>query len=274
MTTPITSKLLMVGAVLVICLAIFASVSSSKNSNPEGRSRTLRANSASAQPPLRNHSTVRAQMGLAKDPFLRSLTQPLGVPGTRLLSLLAPQAAGPETIATFAEDCTTPKTDFNFGETICAVVTNARLGNNERLVWGHTDGFLARETALNSATQSDSLLLTPTSTINGATLDNRGTWRILSIDVDGAPVSDTTFTIHDPATTTGDLSVYKFNADGLSKVNEDTDIHFTISVSNFGPDTASNVSLHDFVPDATTFVSLTQTSGPAFTCADSTCTIA
>ena len=274
MTTPITSKLLMVGAVLVICLAIFASVSSSKNSNPEGRSRTLRANSASAQPPLRNHSTVRAQKELAKNPLLRSLTQPLGVPGTRLLSLLAPQAAGPETIATFAEDCTTPKTDFNFGETICAVISNVRIGGNERLVWGHTDGFLAREVTLNSATQTDSLLLTPTSVLGGETVNNRGTWRIESIDVDGAPVSDTTFTIHDPANVTGDLSVYKFNQDGLSKVNENTDINFLISVSNFGPDDASNVSLQDFVPDVTTFVSLTQTSGPTFTCENSTCTIA
>jgi len=198
----------------------------------------------------------------------------LGLPGTRLFSLLTPQAAGPETIATFAEDCTTPKTDFDFGETICAVVSNVRVGGNERLYWGHTDGFLAREAFLNSATQTDSLLLTPTSTINGETLNNRGTWRIRSIDTDGAPVAETSFTIHDPATLTGDLSVYKFNADGLSKVNENTDIKFTINVSNFGPDAASNVSLQDFVPDATTFVSLTQTSGPAFTCQDSNCTIA
>lgn len=271
MTTPISSKLLTVGAVLVICLAIFASISSSKNSNPEGRTRTLRANSASAQPPKANHSRATARKDLTnRDPLLRTL----GVPGARLFSLLAPQAAGPETIATFAEDCTTPKTDFNFGETICAVVSNVRVGGNERLFWGHTDGFLAREVFLNSATQNDTLLLTPTSTLGGETVNNRGTWHIRSIDTDGAPVSETSFTIHDPATLTGDLSVYKFNQDGLSKVNENTDINFIISVSNFGPDDASNVSLQDFVPDVTTFVSLTQTSGPTFTCEDSNCTIA
>lgn len=275
MKTPHSSKLLTVGAVLVICLAIFASVSSSKNSNQEGRSRTLRANSASAQPPQANHSGVTAQKELVnRNHLLRSLTQPLGLPATSLSSLLVPQAPGAESIATFAEDCTTPKTDFNFGDTICAVITNVRIGANERLVWGHTDGFLAREVFLNSATQTDTLLLTPTSVLGGDTVNNRGTWRILSIDVDGAPVADTTFTIHDPATPTGDLSVYKFNQQGLSKVNEDTDVNFVISVSNFGPDDASNVSLQDVVPDATTFVSLTQVSGPAFTCADSNCTIA
>src|SRR5690349_7178027 len=211
MKTPISSKLLTVGAVLVICLAIFASVSSSKNSNQEGRSRTLRANSASAQPSQTNHSTVRTQKDLVnRNHLLRSLTQPLGLPATSLSSLLAPQAPpGPESIATYADDCTTPKTDFNFGDTICAVVSNVRLGAHERLVWGHTDGFLAREVDLNSASQTDTLLLTPTSVLGGVSRDNKGTWRIWSIDVDSAPVADTTFTIHDPANATGDLSVYK-----------------------------------------------------------------
>jgi uncharacterized repeat protein (TIGR01451 family) len=272
MKTPIASKLLTVGAVLVICLAIFASVSSSKNSNQEGRSRTLRANSASAQP---NHSTVRTQKELVnRNHLLRSLTQPLGLPAASLSNLLVPQAVGPESIATYADDCTTPKTDFNFGDTICAVVSNVRVGAHERLWWGHTDGFLAREVFLNSVSQTDTFVLTPTSVLGGQTVNNRGTWRILSIDVDGAPVADTTFTIHDPANVTGDLSVYKFNQQGLSKVDENSNINFVISVSNFGPDTASNVSLNDFVPDVTTFVSLTQLSGPTFTCVDSTCTIA
>src|SRR6478672_10748625 len=272
MKTPIASKLLTVGAVLVICVAIFASVSSSKNSNQEGRSRTLRANSASAQP---NHSTVRTQKELVnRNHLLRSLTQPLGLPATSLSNLLVPQAAGPESIATYADDCTTPKTDFNFGDTICAVVSNVRVGAHERLWWGHTDGFLAREVFLNSVSQTDTFVLTPTSVLGGETVNNRGTWRILSIDVDGAPVADTTFTIHDPANITGDLSVYKFNQQGLSKVDENSNINFVISVSNFGPDAASNVSLNDFVPDVTTFVSLTQLSGPTFACVDSTCTIA
>ncbi|HEU4766527.1 MAG TPA: PxKF domain-containing protein [Pyrinomonadaceae bacterium] len=195
--------------------------------------------------------------------------------GGRFLSLLLPQ--GPvtgETIATFAEDCTTPKTDFDFGETVCAVVSNAPLGANERLVWGHTDGFLAREVMITSVTQNDSLLLTPTSVIGSLTLNNSGTWVISSIDVDGAPVATTKFTIHDPEVITSDLSVYKFPETGESKVNENTDVRFTISVSNLGPDAAANVELADLTPDAATFVSLTQDSGPAFSCTDSNCTIA
>ncbi|HKR21027.1 MAG TPA: PxKF domain-containing protein [Pyrinomonadaceae bacterium] len=214
-------------------------------------------------------------MNIRDNSSLKKLTPTVDLHGGRFLSLLLPQ--GPpaaETIATFAEDCTTPKTDFNFGETVCAVVSNAPLGANERLVWGHTDGFLAREVMIASVTQSDSLLLTPTSVIGSLTLNNSGTWVISSIDVDGAPVATTKFTIHDPEVITSDLSVYKFPETGESKVNENTDVRFTISVSNLGPDTATDVELADLVPDATTFVSLTQDSGPGFTCTDSNCTIA
>lgn len=270
-----TRKFLSVGAVLVICLAILTSVSSSSSmsSTPEGRNPAATPNIAAVPQKDRSAQTAHIKV-TGKNSFLRTLMQPVGLPGTKLFSLLVPQAPGPETIATFAEDCTTPKTDFNFGETICAKVTNVPLGANERLIWGHTDGFLARETFINSATLTDTLLLTPTSILGGETVNNRGTWRIRTINTDGEPVVETFFTIHDPATVTGDLAVYKFIASGESKVNENTDVSFTISVTNFGPDDASDVSLADFTPAATTFVSLTQTSGPAFTCTDSNCTIA
>ena len=270
--TPNSFRLLKFGAVLVICLAILTSVSSSSSmsSTQEGQNRALRSGSTGHA--LSSPDAAKDVGGTKR--FLRHLTPPVNLPGTGLLNLLTPQSPGPESIATFAEDCTTPKSDFDFGETICVVVSNATLGANERLVWGHTDGFLAREVFINSATQTDNLLLTPTSVLGGETVNNRGTWKVRTIDVDGAPVAETTFTIHDPELLTGDLAVYKFNQNGDSKVNENTDVSFVISVSNFGPDTASDVELEDFTPAATTFVSLTQTSGPTFTCTDSTCTIA
>jgi uncharacterized repeat protein (TIGR01451 family) len=195
------------------------------------------------------------------------------------MNLFLPQGPpSPETIGTFDSDCTTPKIDFNFGDTICAVISNAPSGGgNHRLFWGHTNGFLARETGVMSSNQSDSFVLTPTSVLSGLTLDNKGTWRIFSVDAEGAPVADTAFTIHDPATPTADLTVYKFLTAGVSLVNEDTDVDFTIVVSNGGPDAATNVHLADAIPDVATFVSLTQNSGPSFTCgdpSDSDCTIA
>jgi uncharacterized repeat protein (TIGR01451 family) len=244
------------------------------NSQPDSALRVTPQNPSGPRSP--SGEAKLSQMTSRDNSLLRRLTRPTDLPGGRFMSLLLPPQ-GPlagETIATFAEDCTTPKTDFDFGETVCAVVSNAPLGANERLVWGHTDGFLAREVMITSATQSDSLLLTPTSVLGGVTVNNSGTWVISSIDTDGAPVATTRFTIHDPELPTSDLAVYKFPETGESTVNENSDVRFTISVANVGPDTAANVSLADLTPDATTFVSLTQNSGPAFTCTDSNCTIA
>jgi large repetitive protein len=56
-----------------------------------------------------------------------------------------------------------------------------------------------------------------------------------------------------------------------------SNIGYTITVSNNGPSTASNVSWTDTLPANTTFVSETQNTGPAFTCttgATVTCSIA
>lgn len=264
-------------ALLTIGLAILTSLSNptSADFSSKGWSNSPQDSALRVMPQKSSGKSRLSEMNIRDNSSLKKLTPTIDLRGGRFLSLLLPQ--GPpaaETIATYAEDCTTPKTDFNFGETVCAVVSNAPLGANERLVWGHTDGFLAREVMIASVTQSDSLLLTPTSIIGSLTVNNSGTWVISSIDVDGAPVATTKFTIHDPDVVTSDLSVYKFPESGESKVNENTDVRFTISVSNLGPDTATNVELADLTPDAATFVSLSQDSGPSFSCTDSNCTIA
>lgn len=180
---------------------------------------------------------------------------------------------GDEQIETFASDCTTPKTDFNLGETICVKVTGAPVFGH-RFNWGHPDGVLARDLDISSATQTDTLVIPATSVIGGETRSNRGTWRISATDFDAIPRSVAYFTLHDPDTPTGDLNVYKFLNGGDTQVNEDTDVDFTISVFNQGPDAAENVHLADVTPAVTTFVSLMQDSGPAFSCTDSDCTIA
>ena len=268
------ARLAAVLAFLMICSSIFTAVSHSKTST-SSRARAILPNSTPLSSSQNTAGGARRSGGTDEDNYLLpGLVPRMGLTGSRPLELFLSQAPpASESIATFEEDCTTPKTDFNFGETVCAIVSNATLGANERLVWGHTDGFLAREVDITSINQSDQLLLTPTSVLGGVSVNNRGTWRILSIDVDGAPVAVAYFTIHDPETPTADLSVYKFTQQGDSKVNEGSDVSFVISVANQGPDAAQNVHLADLVPDVTTFISLTQNSGPAFTCLDSNCTI-
>src|SRR5207244_2199866 len=64
----------------------------------------------------------------------------------------------------------------------------------------------------------------------------------------------------------------------------DTDVTFTITVTNLGPNAATNASFADTLPGGSpggfpmTFVSFNQTSGPAWNCgapgATTTCTIA
>jgi uncharacterized repeat protein (TIGR01451 family) len=72
-----------------------------------------------------------------------------------------------------------------------------------------------------------------------------------------------------PATTAGpslpqaDLGVMKT---GPESAAPDTDVTYTITVSNFGPADASSVSFDDTLPGTMTFGSVTQNSGPAFTC--------
>jgi uncharacterized repeat protein (TIGR01451 family) len=71
-----------------------------------------------------------------------------------------------------------------------------------------------------------------------------------------------------------DVSVSK---SGPTTITADTGVTYTIVVTNGGPANAASVSLSDTLPSDETFVSLTQTSGPTFTCSTGStinCTIA
>jgi uncharacterized repeat protein (TIGR01451 family) len=61
-----------------------------------------------------------------------------------------------------------------------------------------------------------------------------------------------------------DLSITKT---GPADAVQNTNVTYTVTVTNNGPADSLNVSLTDPVSANTTFVSLTQTSGPTFTCA-------
>ena len=70
-----------------------------------------------------------------------------------------------------------------------------------------------------------------------------------------------------------DVGVQKVGPDSAAP---DTDVSYTITVNNSGPDAADSVSLTDTLPGTMTFVSIAQNSGPAFSCsggATTTCSI-
>src|SRR2546423_6126695 len=120
------------------------------------------------------------------------------------LPLSAPPVIS-ETIETFASDCTTPKTDFDLGQTVCAKVTNAPVGAGgapaQRLTWVARNGAVAQAGNITSSTQTGTYLLptTATQTLGGVTIDNRGTWRgNTSAPSDGSLRNTAPFTVPEP----------------------------------------------------------------------------
>ena len=68
-----------------------------------------------------------------------------------------------------------------------------------------------------------------------------------------------------------DLAVEKL---GPAEALPDSDVAYSVTVTNVGPDDAEFVTLEDLVPAGMSFVSATQNNGPAFTCDSSiSCTI-
>jgi len=71
------------------------------------------------------------------------------------------------------------------------------------------------------------------------------------------------------ATANADLQVVS-NSDSPDPVLAGNNITYTINVTNNGPTDAASVTLTDAVPTGTTFVSMTQNTGPSFTCTPNT----
>jgi uncharacterized repeat protein (TIGR01451 family) len=115
---------------------------------------------------------------------------------------------------------------------------------------------------------------------------------VLNIDSDAAP--GTTFTNQATATVTEIVDEDEENNTGVAvtttpfpptadlavtksappSAGPDTDVTFSIVLTNAGPSAATTVVLTDNLPAPLTFVSFTQISGPTFSCGTSSCTIA
>jgi uncharacterized repeat protein (TIGR01451 family) len=74
--------------------------------------------------------------------------------------------------------------------------------------------------------------------------------------------NDDSTTVRTSVTTTADVAITKHTAPSSAAAGNN--ITYIVTVTNYGPGTASNVSLIDQLPAGTTFVSQNQTSGPAF----------
>ncbi|HEX5732756.1 MAG TPA: HYR domain-containing protein [Blastocatellia bacterium] len=183
------------------------------------------------------------------------------LPDSRL-SPGAQVSAASEAINTFAPGCTTPDANFNFGETVCAVATDAVLpisGRRQRRIqWVTPDGVVVQQVDITSNPQSNSFAI-PTS----GPFAQVGTWTVKTVDNRGAGRATAQFIVRNPATVTTDVSVTK---SGPHQASAGTNITYTVSVINRGPDDAQNVVMTDGMPANTTFVSETQISGPTASC--------
>jgi uncharacterized repeat protein (TIGR01451 family) len=193
------------------------------------------------------------------------LILPLATSFNDLFTGFGSSAASAESIATFASnDCTTPKTAWDLGQTACAVATGTT--GKRRIVWVAPDGVIAdQSTPFNSGTGSDNYTF-----LTSGPFAQYGTWTVKTIDDSGAGFAIATFLLRNPAINNVDLLVSKFGPELATPGN---DISFRIEVTNRGPDAAANVVLNEVVPTNTTFVSATQNSGPAFDCTGANCTI-
>jgi uncharacterized repeat protein (TIGR01451 family) len=193
----------------------------------------------------------------------------IAVAGGAAAFVLPASSAAEETVQTFAADCTTAQTIFELGDTVCAKVTGA-TANQRRFLWADPVPLGVQVTGITAGTQTDSFAIPedPTTDIAGMTVDNRGQWRVNSIDnSDGSARATAYFTVRDPANAVADVSLTNIVRVGASGVAPGTNAVFFLYVRNEGPDTAQGVAVTDAIPSGTTFVTASQDSGPAFTCA-------
>jgi hypothetical protein len=192
--------------------------------------------------------------------------------------------AGPETVAIFQGDCTTPATSFTLGDTVCAKLTNAPTGFRatqvlRRLAIVGPDGFIRAKTDVPGTDSSDELTFTipatETSLVGGEALDNRGSWQGASFSgSDGSAKVKTAFTV------TSNIAVAQLSLQSVvsdAEISAGEQVSFVLYLQNSGPNAAADVEVTTADPSFTTFVSAAS-SDPNLECTNdtgsTTCTIA
>lgn len=229
---------------------------------------SVRSNSVPAGSSSAKENQANLPRAAALVPWAAKFALPLPMP-----------VSSPEAIYTFASDCTTPKTDWNLGETVCAKANGVPVSLFPwRVLLIDPAGFVRESQdaiADDNATYTFTLPSSPTTTVNGQIVDNRGSWRVELVRSNGARRQTAVITVHEPANPVADVLVQKTIREGDATVSVGGSIAFLVVVANGGPDTAQSVNLIDSTPSGSTLVSFTQQSGPAcLPASTSNCTIA
>src|ERR1700674_5173333 len=262
------NRILLVGVFIIVAAILAVPVYSVRSTSLPTRSQSNASIPSGAPEAASQVRSLRA---------LRSATL-----ASILIPLLTTPQAPPEGITTYADDCVTPKSDFNLGDTVCAKASGVPATVFPwRVTWVDPAGFIRQSDTASTNSQTEYRYMLPstaTSDVGGRTVDNRGTWKVNLVRSNGAVRQTAPFTVHQPANPVSDVFVQKLNRNPNGQVSSGGNIDFILVVGNSGPDTASVVHLIDSVPTGGTLVQFTQQSGP--TCVPPTggpandCTIA
>lgn len=188
-----------------------------------------------------------------------------------------PEVLAPETITTYAGDCTTAKTVFNIGDQVCVKVDGgpSLSGTPRRISWVNADNEIQNISTVSSLPDTNVFTLTPPE----PGTDWRGRWTVNVIGTRSNVRTTTAFFVKDADHPTVNLAVYdliNFETTGLSS---ETPAEYLIWVVNAGPNDATNVEVTTTGTNST-FLTGAQQLGPAsgFSCtgsgANGSCTIA
>ncbi len=160
-------------------------------------------------------------------------------------------------IGIFAGDgsgnCTnTPKTVFNLQDTnkdVCAKVVGG--DSSQYIVWSNSRFEAVQSAPLGTGEAVFSLNAN----------SSLGDWRVILYEpLGGSVYAVSAFTVIDAANPNADVMVSKGTT--LSSVGAGSQVVFTITVTNLGPDDAAGVEITDSIPVNTTFSSFAPTSAP------------
>src|SRR5438067_2285850 len=207
---------------IIIALIALALFSASFASSYYGR-HDARNNSPSAPSSSRTSKAVRNERSDSR--HVDKLTKESDPFASALFAPFLPQTLpGPDSIATYDSTCTTPTSSFNFGDTVCVIVSGGSVPRRLDL----SDSAALLRDFVSTSNEDLGLTLPITSTsqqnikfklpgtaisvVNGQTVDNRGVWRVNSI----APFrfslrSSASFTVSDPQNIAANLVVYNSN---------------------------------------------------------------
>ena len=206
-------------------------------------------------------------MGSSSSPFLsadKSVPSSFTSPRDYLLSasdssLQRPSAPLAGTAETFASNCTTPKTDFNLGETVCGKITDVDF-LTRKFSWVDPVNIGVQDGPTLVMSPQTSLFVIPatkTSVIGGGTVENRGSWTLVDRSTSNSSVQGSAiFRVHEA----GHLAV-DLHATGFANQNTNQITYTGCIFNQGGPDAAQNAKLQMTIPNNTTFASMTAPNG-------------